>query len=118
MSRKTELTPEEAAAFGRLLSHVGFAPTIKLGKGTDAKAIRRVTDANVVYALVEQTALGLRDGVQRYTLWLAPLRAHANGNGKRISNSQRAWSPAAREAQSKRMVQMWKRRRATTTTTA
>lgn len=114
MSRKAELTVEEAAAFARLLSHVGFAPTIKLGKGTDAKAIRRVTDANVVYALVEQTAAGLRDGTQRYTLWIAPL--HANGNGKRVANGRRAWSPAAREAQSKRMVQMWKHRKATTTT--
>lgn len=115
MSRRTaELTTEEAAAFGRLLAHVGFAPTIQLGRGANAKTIRRITDENVVYALVEQPTPGLRDGTQRFALWIAPL--HTNGNGHKGGRPASAWTAAARAAHGKRMKAMWAARRKATVT--
>jgi len=122
------VSTEEAAAFKRLLQHIEYAPTITLGRGVNAKVIKRMVDGDVVYALTEAPQGPATDGVQRFTLWVAPVKngaptergayerlllgmARGKRTGIKESGRRKPWTPAMRAEHSKRMTKAWAQRR-------
>src|SRR5207247_7365408 len=119
-SMNHSITAEEGAAFARLLQHVGFAPTITLGKGSNAKALKRLVDEqDVVYAVTTQSGgREYRDGTQRFELWVTPIAGNGLESPRRTlrgSNGgqpSEAWTPAMRRAAAARAKKIWETRRA------